>query len=128
MMRRAAALQICFGLVQAFCLAPFQHIHSGHGDDQNYAGLIHAHFYHVFHQPSKSAGLQMDDEGDHASAKPLDTFTLAFAPALAPFILPRGPVVDPVSTIVCEPVEAVAACAHDPPAIDDRSNPRPPPA
>jgi hypothetical protein len=70
----------------------------------------------------------MDDEDDHATAKSLDTFTLAFAPALAPFILPRGPVVESVSTIVCEPVEAVEACAHDPPGIDGRSNPRPPPA
>jgi hypothetical protein len=90
--------------------------------------LVHAHFYHVFHQPSKSRGLLIDDEDDHAAAKSLDTFTLAFAPAVAPFIPPRGPVVEPVSTVVCEPVEAVEACAHDPPAIDGRSNPRPPPA
>jgi hypothetical protein len=119
---------MCFALAQALCLAPFQHIHSGHDDDHDHAGLIHAHFYHVFHQPAESGASQIDDEDGHASAKSLDTFTLALAPALAPFILPRGPVVEAVSVTVCEPVEAVEACAHDPPRVDGRSNPRPPPA
>jgi len=127
-MRRAAALQMCFGLVQALCLAPFQHIHSGHDDDHDHAGLIHAHFYHVFHPPLKPGTRQIDDEDEHESAKALDTFTLALARTMAPFVLPRGPVVEPVSTILYEPVEAVDACAHDPPTADERSNPRPRPA
>lgn len=127
-MRRAAALQLCLGLVQALCLAPFQHVHSGSDHDHDHAGLIHAHFYHVFHQPLKSGARQIDDEDEHESAKALDTFTLALARTVAPFILPRGPVVEPVSTILYQPVEAVEACAHDPPAGDERSNPRPPPA
>jgi hypothetical protein len=82
MMRRVAAVQMCFALVQAFCLAPFQHIHSGHDDDHDHAGLVHARFYHVVHLSAKSGGWQMDDDDEHASAKSLDTFTLAFVPAL----------------------------------------------
>jgi hypothetical protein len=113
-MRRVAALQTCLSLVLALCLAPFQHVH----EDHDHGVLVHAHPYAQarVHEDSRSA--QMDDVDDHARAKSLDTFTLAFAPSTAPFVMPRGPVLEPVSLTAPQPVEIVEACAHDPPDAD----------
>ena len=93
------------------------------------ASCFHAHPYDAqarVHQDSH--GAQIDDVDDHARVKSLDTFTLAFAPGVAPFVLPRGPVLEPVSVAVPEPVNIVEACAHDPPDTDPSISPRGPPA
>jgi hypothetical protein len=113
-MRRAAALQTCVSLVLALCLAPFQHVHEGH--DHNV--LVHSHFYAQARIHERSRGAQIDDVDDHASVKSLDTFTLAFAPGAAPFVMPRGVVLEPVSITAIEPINIVEACAHDPPDVD----------
>jgi hypothetical protein len=113
-MRRAAALQTCVSLVLALCLAPFQHVHEDH--DHNI--LVHSHFYAQARIHERSRGAQIDDVDDHASVKPLDTFTLVFAPKIAPVVLTRGPLLEPVSLAAPEPVNIVEACAHDPPDAD----------
>jgi hypothetical protein len=113
-MRRATVLQTCVSLVLALCLAPFQHVHEGH--DHNV--LVHSHFYAQARIHERSRGAQIDDVDDHASVKPLDTFTLVFAPKIAPVVLTRGPLLEPVSLAAPEPVNIVEACAHDPPDAD----------
>ena len=113
-MRRATVLQTCVSLVLALCLAPFQHVHEDH--DHNI--LVHSHFYAQARIHEHSRGAQIDDVDDHASVKSLDTFTLAFAPDAAPFVMPRGVVLEPVSITAIEPINIVEACAHDPPDVD----------
>lgn len=113
-MRRVAALQTCVSLVLALCLAPFQHVH----EDHDHGVLIHAHPYAQARVHEHSRGAQIDDLDDHASVKSLDTFTLAFAPKVAPVVLTRGPVLEPVSLAAPEPINIVDACAHDPPDAD----------
>ena len=113
-MRQAAALQTCVSLVLALCLAPFQHVH----EDHDHGVLVHTHPYAQPRAHENSRGAHMDDVDDHASVKSLDTFTLAFAPSVAPFVLPRGPVLEPVSLTPPEPINIVEACAHDPPDAD----------
>jgi hypothetical protein len=113
-MRRFAALQTCVSLVLALCLAPFQHVH----EDHDHGVLIHAHPYAQARVHEHSRGAQIDDVDDHASVKSLDTFTLAFAPKVAPVVLTRGPVLEPVSLAAPEPINIVDACAHDPPDAD----------
>jgi hypothetical protein len=129
-MRRIATLQTCIALLAAFFLAPFEHVHSG--PEHDHSGLIHAHLYH-FHGVDRSvedhfgAHFAAFDDDDHEDAHSLDTFTLEIAAAIAPFILPRGPVVALVLSETVQPVEAVEQRGHDPPCID-RSIPRAPPA
>ena len=114
-MRRVAALQTCVSLALALCLAPFQHVH----EDHDHSVLVHAHPYGQARAHERSRGdAQIDDVDDHASVKSLDTFTLAFAPTAAPFVMPRGPVIEPVSLAAPEPLNIVEACAHDPPDAD----------
>ena len=113
-MRRVAALQTCVSMVLALCLAPFQHVH----EDHDHGVLVHAHPYAQARVHADSRGAQIDDVDDHARAKSLDTFTLAFAPGPAPFVMPSGPVPEPVSPAAPEPIHIVEACAHDPPETD----------
>ena len=113
-MRRVAAIQTCVSLVLALCLAPFQHVHVDH----DHGVLVHAHPYAQARAHEHSRGAQIDDVDDHASVKSLDTFTLAFAPRVVPFVLPEGSVLEPVSLAAPEPINIVEACAHDPPDAD----------
>ncbi len=122
-MRRIAALQTCVSLMLALCLAPFEHVH----EDHDHGVLVHAHPYALARAHEHSSGAQIDDVDDHGSVKSLDTFTLAFAPRIIPFVLAEGSVVEPVSPAVPEPINIVEACAHDPPDAD-RSISRGPPA
>ncbi len=124
-MRGIAALQTCIALLLAFFLAPFQHVHTGHG-----SGTVHAHFYR-FHgdghaeEPHKSPALDSDD--DHASARSLDTFTLVLKAGLSPFVPPPERVLLFVPSETFQPVEVIEECGHDPPCVD-RSIPRAPPS
>src|ERR1700704_4727687 len=102
-MRRVAALQTCVSLVLAFCLAPFQHVHGDH----DHGVLVHAHPYAQARSHEDSGGARIDDVDDHPSVKSLDTFTLAFAPRVLPFVLPRGSVLEPVSLAAPEPIDIV---------------------
>lgn len=110
-MRRATALQTCISLVLALCLAPFQHVH----EDHDHGVLVHAHPYAQQRVHEHSRGAQIDDVDDHASVKSLDTFTLAFAPRVVPFVLAGGSVLEPISLTAPQPIEVVEECAHDPP-------------
>jgi len=113
-MRRIVALQTCVCLVLALCLAPFEHVHEDH--DHNV--LVHAHPYAQARVHEHSNRVQIDDVDDHATVKSLDTFTLALAPTVIPFVLPRGLVAQPNALNAPEPVSIVEPCAHDPPEGD----------
>jgi hypothetical protein len=124
-MRGIAALQTCMALLLAFFLAPFQHVHTGHGSD-----TVHAHFYHFqgagrAEEPHGSPALDSDD--DHASARSLDTFTLVLTAGLSLFVPPQGRVLLFVPAETFQPVEVVEECGHDPPSAG-RSIPRAPPS
>jgi hypothetical protein len=128
LMRPVAAVSTCCSLLAAFCLAPFQHVHSHDG----YASEIHAHFYALSDPELDShgddpEGARFESDDDHASARSLDTFTLTLAPTLTPFTLPQAQLIHLVRPVVPAPVEPVEACAHDPPAVRF-SIPRAPPA
>lgn len=127
-MRSVTAVSTFCSLLSAFCLAPFQHVHSHDG----YASEIHAHFYALFDPEldshgNDSEGARLESDDDHASARSLDTFTLSLAPTLTPFTLPQTHSLHLVRPLVPAPVEPVEACAHDPPAVRF-SSPRAPPA
>jgi hypothetical protein len=133
-MRYLAALQTCLALLLAFVLAPFQHVHTGHGSgpDHDHSGLIHAHFYtHFVSVPASRTdhrGQEIDDtDDDHAAAWSLDTFTLVLTAGLSPFALPQGPAVLFVPSQTFQPVAVVEERGHDPPSFD-RSIPRAPPS
>ena len=113
-MRRVVALQTCVSLGLALCLAPFQHVH----EDHDHGVVVHAHPYAQARLHKVSRATQIDDVDDHARVKSLDTFTFAFAPRVTPFVMPRGPVPEPVSLAAPEPIEIVEECAHDPPDAD----------
>ena len=133
-MRCFAALQTCVALLLAFLLAPFQHVHTGHGSgpEHEHSGLIHAHFYTHFNSvPASRAahhGQEIDDtDDDHAAAWSLDTFTLVLTAGLSPFVLPQGSTVSFVPSETFQPVALVEERGHDPPSRD-RSIPRAPPS
>jgi hypothetical protein len=130
-MRFAVAVSTCCSLLTAFCLAPFQHVHSHDG----HVSEIHTHFYAVA-APSDALrdnlhddppGAHFDDADDHALATSLDTFTLEYASLLPPFALTRAQAVDPIWTVFSVPCPPAEACAHDPPAVSP-SIPRAPPS
>ena len=131
LMRLLTAIPTCVVLLQAFLLAPFQHVHTG-GADHDHAGFIHAHFNtHVESLPAsrtKHRGAELDDtDDDHAAVWSVDTFTLVVTAGFSPFIPSLEKVLLFVPSDSFQPVEIVEQRGHDPPCID-RSIPRAPPA
>jgi len=123
-MRRVAAIPTCLAIVLAFGFAPFEHVHADHG----HGVVMHAHA--MAHSPARvlaPTGPAFDDDDDHAAVRSLDTFTLAFAPRITPFVLTEQAFAGVDATLALHPIEAVEECAHDPPALEC-SNPRAPPA
>jgi len=113
-------------------LAPFEHIHTGSGPDHDHAGLIHSHFYQVYHvarpAPDQQGPQLVDaDDDDHVTAQAVDTFTLVLPADLAAYLPERGPTLAFVPSVTFEPVQIIEERGHDPPAID-WSIPRAPPA
>jgi len=129
-MRSIAALQTCVTLLVAFFLAPFQHVHPGHGagDDPDHSTLIHAHFYSLpaSHQDSRGPGLT-DPDDDHVAVWSVDSFTLVLTAGFAPFVPTRGPEIRLALSEVQQPVAFIEERAHDPPCAS-RSIPRAPPS
>src|SRR5215471_18720407 len=116
-MRCVAAFQTCLVLLLAFVIAPFEHVHTGHGSgaDHDHSGLIHSHFYRLS-SVDRSVDAQNElrlvdaDDDDHATAKSLDTFTLVLTNGLAPFVPTRGLVLLLAAPETFGPVEAVEEC------------------
>jgi hypothetical protein len=127
-MRRFAALPTCVGLLTAFVLAPFQHVHTGPGADHDHAGLIHAHFYSIAVPLKLHTGRQVDDnDDDHRAVWSVNTFTLVIAHGLPLFIPSRAAALLFFPAPAFEPVAVVEERGHDPP-FADQLVPRAPPA
>ena len=123
-MRRAQGMLMCLLLVQAFCLAQYQHVHF-----ERAAGVVvHAHFFTLSPHASGATGEAIEDnDDDHRDARSVDTFQIVLVPDEIPLIPTEGQVVQPVASEVRLPAEFVHECAHDPP-IGRRISPRAPPA
>ena len=115
-MRWAAALPTCFALLQAFLVAPFQHVH-----DHDHSAIVHAHFYSP--RSSTAPGIS-DADDDHEIAQALDTFTLVLTAGFAPFVPSLGPALVFVPSKAFEPVAVVEECGHDPP-VSGPASPEP---
>jgi hypothetical protein len=128
-MRRFAALQTCLGLLAAFVVAPFQHVHTGDGPgaDHDHAGLIHAHFYSLAAPSTHPTGRQFDDDDDHRAVWLVDTFTLVMTAGIPPFVPSRAESLIFAPSPAAKPVAIVEERGHDPPVVA-RSSPRGPPA
>lgn len=128
MMRRAAAIETTLALLLAFCLAPFQHVHTGPDGDHAHSGEIHSHFFspHVAAHPESGVHIEADDDDDHAEAQLLDTFTLVLPHAVAVCLPSRAPAMAAAPAQTTAPIAVVEERAHDPPSLDN-SSPRAPP-
>jgi hypothetical protein len=129
-MRRFAALQTCLGLLTAFVVAPFQHVHPEHGpgSDHDHAGLIHSHFYSVPVSHGNHSGRQFDDiDDDHRAVWSIDTYTVVMTVGIPPFIPSPASAALFAPSPSGQPVAIVEERGHDPPPIA-HSIPRGPPA
>jgi hypothetical protein len=127
-MLRFAALPTCVGLLTGFFLAPFQHVHSGHGPgDLDHVVVMHAHFYAIPARQTKHTGRQVDDDDDHEAVWAVNTFTLVMTAGIPPFILSRASALFFVPSPVVQPVALVEERGHDPPSFGQLV-PRAPPA
>jgi hypothetical protein len=128
-MRRFVVLPTCVGLLTAFFLAPFQHVHTGYGPeaDHDHAGLVHAHFFHVLVPRATQAGRRFDDDDDHRAVWLVNTFTLVMTAGIPPFIPSRAPALLFVPSPALHPVAVVEERGHDPPSTGPLV-PRAPPA
>jgi hypothetical protein len=126
-MRFVTAIPTCLALLQAFVVAPFQHVHPG--GDHDHPAIIHAHFYHLAMPDRQHPGrwLEDADDDDHDAVWSVDSFTLVpgvplvlSAPVRAAVELFEPPI--PVAW-----VDVVEQCGHDPPCVSTRI-PRAPPS
>jgi hypothetical protein len=118
------------GLLTAFVLAPFQHVHTGDGPgaDHDHAGLVHAHFYSLAAPQTKHEGRQFDDiDDDHGAVWSVDTLTLVMTSGIPPFIPSYAAALPFVPSPDFEPAAVVEECGHDPPPAHQLV-PRAPPA
>lgn len=130
-MRRMVTLPVCFALLMALCMAPFQHVHlamghSGLDHDTEFA-IVHIHFGTIpVLRGAPDSSRITESDAEHAQA--LDTFTAIAQAVVFLAIVPES------DALVLSPpqlsagiVEAVEPRGHDPPIVDV-SVPRAPPA
>ena len=131
LMRRLNLLPACLALLQAFIMAPYQHVHTGtgHAEHGNHheSTLVHAHFFAVSVpiQPNSEPVLDHAHKA-HASVS-LDTFRTYPQTAAFSFFQPEPSVrvFVPIESAVW--VEIIEPCGHDPPCVEN-TVPRAPPA
>jgi hypothetical protein len=139
-LRRAALFPLLLVLLQAFVMAPYQHVHlhqpseregkanhdhRQHGQDDS--ALVHIHFY-AFSAPESSdgtAGVE-DSRGGHVSVA-LDSFATLPHVGIPAFVKPQiVTLLFPPEGSVARMVEVAEPRGHDPPSLD-LSSPRAPP-
>lgn len=125
-MRPVLAFPLCLALLQAFLLAPVQHVHEteGPGGQHEHAALIHAHF--SAHAAAPVKGRAFDDIDEHPVWQ-LDTFTLVLPAGVAPAIPSAAPETLFAPEAAAGMTAPVEERAHDPPARAP-AIPRAPPA
>jgi hypothetical protein len=128
--RRLALLPASLALLQAFFMAPYQHVHlgtghEGHGDHGE-STVVHAHPYAISVPISGDSRPEVEHAHKAHASVSLDTFATLPQTALFLFCHPELPVriVVPVESTVW--VEIIEACGHDPPCFEN-TIPRAPP-
>jgi hypothetical protein len=128
---RLALIPASLGLLQAFFMAPYQHVHLGrshekHEDNNESAAIVHAHPYAVSVPISRNDRPAVGHSHKPHASIALDTFTTLAQGVLFLFFPPASPVpiVAAAKSVVW--VELTEPCAHDPPCLEN-SVPRAPP-
>jgi hypothetical protein len=128
--RRLAPLAALLALLQAFFMAPYQHVHIGLGhdrhEDHHESTLVHAHPYALSVPLNQNDGSAVEHSHKLHASVALDTFTTLAKGVLFLFLQPESPVqiFAPAESAVW--VEVTEPCGHDPPCIGN-SAPRAPP-
>ena len=129
-MHRLGLIPACLALLQAFFMAPYQHVHLGAGHnkhrDHQESTIVHAHPYAISVPTSRNdaPGLAHSHQ-PHASIA-LDTFTTLAQGVLFLFFQPESPVRISDTTKSAVRIEVTEPCGHDPPCIEN-TVPRAPP-
>jgi hypothetical protein len=127
-MRYLSVIGTFFALLEAFAVAPFQHVHPG--SDHDHGATIHAHFYRL--APARDNGVRVqlqgaNDDDDHDAVWSIDSFTLVPPAVIALFVPPRTLVDLLRPPVPAAWVDMVEECGHDPPDAPDLI-PRAPPS
>ena len=126
-LRWLARVTVCLALLQAFVMAPYQHVHvgSGHGDHHE-STFVHSHFYGVSVPINRRPGPTVEHSHEGHRSVALDTFT-TFSQT-APVLIFQAEfsvrTFDPAQSDVW--VEIIEPCGHDPPRVEN-TTPRAPP-
>jgi len=129
-MRRLTTLPACIALLQAFIMAPFQHVHPGSGHDEHHhhheSTVVHAHFFAV----SVPAAPRSDPSFDHThkghASISLDTYRTLPQVAHLPLFQPELTAHVFAVAESAVPIEVIEPCGHDPPCVEN-TVPRAPP-
>jgi hypothetical protein len=126
-MRRLALIPTFLALLQAFFMAPYQHVHIGLGHEKhNDSTIVHAHPYAIsFPLNSDDVPAVGHSHKPHASIA-LDTFTTLTQGVLFLFFQPESPVRISDAAKSAVRIEVTEPCGHDPPCIENTA-PRAPP-
>lgn len=129
-MRRLGLIPACLALLQAFFIAPYQHVHVGpvhqKHSDGNEATIVHAHPYAISVPANRSDEPTIQHSHKAHSSIALDTFTTVAQGAISLLFQPesRVQISAPIESVVW--VEITEPCGHDPPCTKN-TVPRAPP-
>ena len=128
--RRLTPITALLALLQAFFMAPYQHVHVGprhekHGGHAESA-IVHAHPYAVSIPTSSSDGATAGHSRKPHVSIALDTFTTLVQGVALLFVQPGSPVQTFAPTESFVRVEVTEPRGHDPPCIGNAA-PRAPP-
>ena len=128
--RRLASITAFLALMQAFFMAPYQHVHIGSGHERHgnhaEATIVHAHPYAISFSINPDNGPAVGHSHKPHASLALDTFTTLAQGIPFLFFQPESPVhiFAPAESFVW--VEVTEPCGHDPPCIEN-TIPRAPP-
>jgi hypothetical protein len=126
-MRRLALIPTSLALLQAFFMAPYQHVHIGSGHEKHAEStLVHAHPYAISFSINPDDGPVVGHSHKRHTSLALDTFTTLAQGILFLFLQPEAAIqiFPPTESAVW--VEVTEPCGHDPPCIEN-TIPRAPP-
>jgi hypothetical protein len=126
-MRRLGLIPACLALLQAFFMAPYQHVHVGAGHAKHAEStLVHAHPYAIWVPIDASDGPAVGHAHKPHASLALDTFTTITQGMPFLFFQPdsRVQIFAPAESLLW--LEVTEPCGHDPPCIEN-TIPRAPP-
>jgi hypothetical protein len=126
-MRRLVLIPTSLALLQAFFMAPYQHVHIGSGHEKHAEStLVHAHPYAISFSINSDDGPEVEHSHKPHASLALDTFTTLAQGIPLLFFQPESTVriFAPAESFVW--AEVTEPCGHDPPCIEN-TVPRAPP-